>query len=206
MTGQADRHADNYLIDINTETGAVKVTGIDNDASFGEAKIGMDRIDLSRLSEAIKKSDAYKELTKMLDEIAKKSTGADGDDSKVASTPITMVDITKFTDKSQFDTLKKLFGLNQIQRPHQIDQATYDHLMGINEGEYRAELAKHLSPTALDSAMLRLEDAKRHATQLAANKGIITDWSAVSANKMPDGLIHGLQLGFAQRDFYEIVG
>ncbi len=48
LSGQVDRHGDNYLIDINPQTGAVKITGIDNDASFGTRKAGMTVVDLSR--------------------------------------------------------------------------------------------------------------------------------------------------------------
>ncbi len=43
-----DATNDNYLIDINPQTGAVKITGIDNDASFGTRKAGMTVVDLSR--------------------------------------------------------------------------------------------------------------------------------------------------------------
>jgi hypothetical protein len=40
LSGQVDRHTDNYLVDINTETGDVRVTGIDNDACFSHNMVG----------------------------------------------------------------------------------------------------------------------------------------------------------------------
>jgi hypothetical protein len=45
LTGQLDRHGDNYLVDVDARTGEVKVTGIDNDFSFGTPiGGGMDKV------------------------------------------------------------------------------------------------------------------------------------------------------------------
>jgi hypothetical protein len=40
LSGQVDRHQDNYLVDIDLQSGRVQVTGIDNDACFGHAMLG----------------------------------------------------------------------------------------------------------------------------------------------------------------------
>ncbi|WP_077073233.1 hypothetical protein [Mailhella massiliensis] len=47
LSGQVDRHPDNYLVFIHADTGEVKVTGIDNDASFGWRKVGATRVDIT---------------------------------------------------------------------------------------------------------------------------------------------------------------
>ncbi|WP_462431034.1 hypothetical protein, partial [Bilophila wadsworthia] len=46
LSGQVDRHADNYLVHINPDTGRVKITGIDNDASFGSRRVGLNHVDV----------------------------------------------------------------------------------------------------------------------------------------------------------------
>jgi len=38
LSGQGDRHFDNYFIDVDPKTGAVKVTAIDNDTCFGQGQ------------------------------------------------------------------------------------------------------------------------------------------------------------------------
>lgn len=54
LTGQVDRHGDNYLVNIDPKTGDVKVTGIDNDASWGERKLGMMRLNVGLDTERYK--------------------------------------------------------------------------------------------------------------------------------------------------------
>lgn len=49
LAGQVDRHGDNYLVDINPANGSVRITGIDNDASFGKRRRGIDAYDVSGL-------------------------------------------------------------------------------------------------------------------------------------------------------------
>jgi hypothetical protein len=40
LSGQVDRHQNNYFVDIDLQGGRVQVTGIDNDACFGHAMLG----------------------------------------------------------------------------------------------------------------------------------------------------------------------
>jgi hypothetical protein len=40
LSGQVDRHQNNYFVDIDLQGGHVQVTGIDNDACFGHAMLG----------------------------------------------------------------------------------------------------------------------------------------------------------------------
>ena len=49
LSGQVDRHRDNYLVDINTKTGDVKVTGIDNDGSFSARRVGIVKYNIEGL-------------------------------------------------------------------------------------------------------------------------------------------------------------
>lgn len=47
LSGQSDRHMGNYLVYINADTGDVKVTGIDNDASFSRRRVGATTVDIT---------------------------------------------------------------------------------------------------------------------------------------------------------------
>ncbi len=47
FSGQVDRHHDNYLLHIDPVTAAVKITGIDNDASYSSAMIGAGKVRLA---------------------------------------------------------------------------------------------------------------------------------------------------------------
>ncbi len=44
LCGQTDRHAENYLVDIDRDNHTVKITGIDNDFCFGKQQVGVERV------------------------------------------------------------------------------------------------------------------------------------------------------------------
>lgn len=148
LAGQVDRHRDNYLLDIDPKTGSVKVTGIDNDASFGERRIGMTKYDMTGFD----KPKALKE------------TGQ-------------VVDISLLTGP-QTIAMCRCFGLNQASKPSRIDEATYARLMSIDKAQYRAALQPCLSQKALHAALLRLEDAQNYARELQAHNCVISDWES----------------------------
>lgn len=188
LSGQVDRHGDNYLVSIDADTGAVKVTGIDNDASFGSRKIGMNKIDLTGAKPKI--------VQKLQD----------------ANLPINeqnVVDTSRADDK-QIEALREAFGFNQLLVPARIDKGTFDKLMAVDEEAYRQKLSACLDNDAVNAAVSRLQDAKQHAQKLALDGKVVADWSdpAVSAemkaerkNMTGSKLAKFLRTGFYQRDF-----
>ena len=97
-SGQVDRHGDNYLIDINPQTGAVKITGIDNDASFGTRKAGMTVVDLSRPTP--RQQDFLSKLRR----------------EGYTIPPDGRIDLSKLPDRLLSET-RQQFGFNQLFRP-----------------------------------------------------------------------------------------
>lgn len=188
LSGQVDRHGDNYLVSIDADTGAVKVTGIDNDASFGSRKIGMNTIDLDGLDPKVIAFLKMKRLPineqKILD-----ASGA---------------------NSSQIEGLRRVFGFNQFLVPARIDKGTFDKLMAVDTEAYRQKLLTCLDREAAEAAVLRLEDAKQHAQRLAYQGKVVDDWKDPKvyqemkrevAQRQGSDIAKYLRTGFFQRDF-----
>ena len=165
LSGQVDRHNSNYLVDINPKTGDVKVTGIDNDASFGTQKVGLTTF----LTAGIKQ-----ELREMM--------GVDGQPR---------VDGDNL-DNTELMALRSSFGLNQISKPTHIDRETFDKLMAVNVQDYQARLSTCLEPDAVRAAVSRLQDAKNHARQLE-QLGRVVDSDAWSSQALFNSVL-GMQV------------
>ena len=114
LSGQVDRHGDNYLIDINPQTGAVKITGIDNDASFGTRKAGMTVVNLSRPTP--RQQDFLSKLRR----------------EGYTIPPDGRIDLSKLPDRLLSET-RQQFGFNQLFRPVFIDRDTFDKLTAIRD-------------------------------------------------------------------------
>ena len=139
LSGQVDRHNSNYLVDINPKTGDVKVTGIDNDASFGTQKVGLTTFLTGRIKQELRERMGVDGQPRV-----------DGDN----------------LNNTELMALRSSFGLNQISKPTHIDRETFDKLMAVNVQDYQARLSTCLEPDAVSAAVSRLQDAKNHARQL----------------------------------------
>jgi len=159
LSGQVDRHGDNYIIDINPQTGAVKITGIDNDASFGTRKAGMTVVNLSRPTP--RQQDFLSKLRR----------------EGYTIPPDGRIDLSKLPDRLLSET-RQQFGFNQLFRPVFIDRDTFDKLTAIREDDYRAMLAPCMDNEAVDAAVSRLKDAQRHAARLEREHRVVEDWAA----------------------------
>lgn len=159
LSGQVDRHGNNYLVDINPQTGAVKITGIDNDASFGTLKRGMTVVDLSNPTQYQKK------FLKLL-EGHRYAVPADG-----------RIDLSTIPPGLLY-TACQVFGFNQLFKPALIDRDTFDKLMALDETDYRAMLAPCMDDEAVDAAVDRLREAKAYAMELAGDGRVVDDWAA----------------------------
>jgi hypothetical protein len=160
LSGQVDRHQNNYLVDINPKTGEVKVTGIDNDASFGHNILGP----------GLFKAPPH-------------WTGpTTTNDPKLGK----LVDVSerKYTAQNIVN-LHKAYGLNQLSLPEFIDKDTYDRLTNLDaspNGDYAKMLRQHLpDQEAVDSALSRLAKAKEHALALARKRQVVADWQTYKA-------------------------
>ena len=94
------------------------------------------------------------------------------------------IDASKFKAPELNYCLMYSIGIYSNYVPNVIDKDLYDHLQTLKAGSpqreaYLADLKKRISPTAFDAAVLRLDDAIRHADELAAKGRVYSeaDWN-----------------------------
>lgn len=191
LSGQADRHGDNYLVSIDTDTGAVQVTGIDNDASYGTRKIGMNKIYVGDMGDSLIRSLEGKGTVSVTEGV---------------------LDTSALNNK-QLEVLRGEFGFNQLFAPARIDRDTFEKLMSIDVEAYREKLGSCLDDDAVEAAVLRLHDAQRHARELNSRGKVIDNWndSAIYQEmKQERGNVKRLsrgqylRSGFYVRDFMQL--
>ena len=202
LSGQADRHYQNYLVDINPETGAVKVTGIDNDASFGARKVGVAKVDIAgrdELRQALEAAHAGP-LPVMVDASALSDDQKrilrsfmpdlpdDATQVNIAGNPALQAQLSgagvhlsvvvdgSTLNEDQLGVMRRHLGFNQLFRPSFIDRETYEKLRLLDENAYRMSLRDCLDDEALDAAAARLRDAKSVAEDLARRGRVVDDW------------------------------
>lgn len=190
LSGQVDRHGGNYLVDINPETGAVKITGIDNDASFGTRKTGMTVVDLSRPTP--RQQDFLTTLMSRRYPIPGSKR----------------IDLSNLSE-GMIVKARQQFGFNQLFRPVFIDRDTFTRLASIKETDYHAMLTPCMDPDAVNAAVDRLKEAQAYAVHLERINHVVDDWTAprikesYTRNKIgvEGSFKERIQNGFFTRDF-----
>ncbi|MBR2838459.1 MAG: hypothetical protein IKE55_06740 [Kiritimatiellae bacterium] len=176
VTGQGDRHWDNYLLHIDKTTHVVTLKAIDNDASFSAERIGVQKY---RFSPA--KSRWFKNALSVI------CQQIHGDDWKAefnkcwksaavscdVRTGRVTVDIAKVnkTSREAAIALSAMLGPQTIAHPDAIDKEFYDKLMELDtkpelKEKYFATIAPRLSSESLEAARTRLDDAIAYAKNL----------------------------------------
>ena len=172
ITGQGDRHAHNYLINISPDL-TVTVTGIDNDQCFTAYRTGLhtyvlegDHADTFRMrcAEVVSKYD-----TELRDQARSRFHSDPGVTVNGKAGTITL-DTTKFQTAELFYASQKAIGMHGAVLPDFIDEELYEHLVSLKSGTvrdtYLAGLAKRLPPDAVASARNRLDEAIAYAEKL----------------------------------------
>ena len=159
LSGQADRHYENYLVDVDRTTGAVKVTGIDNDASFGTRKVGVTQVDVGAYGVGSRVEELS--VTHLRERLRAGDSFRGG-----------LADASKMTD-DEIAALRSVFGFNQMTIPTHIDRDVYEKLMAINPNAYMREMRKYMPGDAAYAATLRLRDAQSQARELAARGRVV---------------------------------
>ena len=175
ITGQGDRHWDNYFINIDKTTHEVTLKAIDNDASFSAIRIGLqkyvitaDRTETFKdklwdVCQTIHKNGAGSEYNRCL----KKDPGfTENDDNTIT------VDLSKVKSPELAMAILKTIGLKSIAIPEEIDHDFYKTLMDMDRDKAKKEaylrsIAPRISPAALKATEMRLNDAIEHAKKLA---------------------------------------
>ena len=182
LTGQGDRHNGNYLVEIDKETLAVSMKGIDNDASYGILRTGLKTFTLPAGS--FVQSDFADNLYK----IAKSSGDREGFMEVVKSDPgikfnddeSIEINLDKVDNKQLVQGLLHYCGFKSVTAPEEIDAELYEKLMSLSSdaSDGGAERTAYLDSLATrlgagseqyTCAVNRLDEAIAHARKLKAD-------------------------------------
>ena len=177
ITGQGDRHADNYMISVAKGVPSVDIKAIDNDASYGIFRQGLNKFvmpadmsmemlfreSLDKLAKCItfKKQDneSSYDLAMRIQEARDNFTQSVFNDPGVteASNGTITIDLSKAKNPFVLKSLLGCCGIKNIAPPEEIDQKLYDKLMtlakdapggGVERKKYLSSLALRLGKSS----------------------------------------------------------
>ncbi len=193
VTGQADRHWNNYFIHVDQKTLKVTVKGIDNDAGYSQYRTGAMKFELDA-----KKSKSVRIL---LNELAQKidSRNAKAEYERLLKDPgitvgekgLITIDTTKIANKAMVKAFADITGMQTLAIPDKIDRETYQTLVDLKEGPkrdaYLASIKPRLSKASYKAAVQRLDDVIAHAEALASKGGIVEPDGWANVQMAPKG-------------------
>ena len=175
ITGQMDRHWNNYFVNIDKSTHEVSVKAIDCDASFTKTRIGLQKYSLD--GNYAKKF--FGKLLEVCNDLHTPDNGQKEYDERVKKDPAIVynangsitVDLTKAKSPEVAMALLKVFGMQTFAVPEVIDESTYERLMELDANEAKKQafldsLSTRISPDALAATGKRLDEAIAHAKKL----------------------------------------
>jgi len=191
ISGQGDRHADNYMIDVKKGVPpSVDIKAIDNDASYGIFRQGLNKFfmqggssmeqlfrnQLEKVAKGIKNKEEKEDFIESVFNDPGVRQGKDGS--------IT-IDLTKATNAFLLKSLIKDCGVKNIAPPAEIDKELYDKLMtlakdapdgGVARKNYLTSIAQRLGKNSAQykAAVLRLDESIAHAKTLNAEGKVYT--------------------------------
>ena len=198
VTGQNDRHWENYFVHVNRDNLKVTLKGIDNDAGYSQYRTGAVRFSFDKTH-----SDTFKLLLLQLArEIDSRNANAvynrllhDQGVTIDAEGKIT-VDASKLADKTIGTYLARLVGAQSLAIPDKIDRATYDSLIALKQDparrkEYLDSIRPRLSPASYAAAESRLDDVIAHAEELGRQGKIVEagGWANVQEQPLATGKV-----------------
>jgi hypothetical protein len=133
LTGQGDRHNGNYLVEIDKETLAVSMKGIDNDASYGVLRTGINSFTLPAGSLAqgnffatLKGAASSSGDKDAFMDVVKSDPGLKlNDDNSIE------INLDKVVNKQLVQGLLHYCGFKSVVVPEEIDAELYDKLMAL---------------------------------------------------------------------------
>ena len=188
ITGQGDRHWDNYFVKVEKDGEKkdswgnpeynVTVKAIDNDASFASWKVGLQKF-------AIDKYTAGR-FVKNLKMVCAEIHGKGGEDEfnlrvskdpgieKLGTDGALTVDFAKVKSPEVKMAIIRTLGMQSIALPEEIDEDFYNKLMDMDEHPekkqaYLDSIAPRISKNALRATERRLNEAIAYAKQLKKN-------------------------------------
>jgi hypothetical protein len=198
VTGQNDRHWENYFVHVNRDNLKVTLKGIDNDAGYSQYRTGAVRFSFDKTH-----SDTFKLLLlRLARDIDSRNANAvynrllhDQGVTIDAEGKIT-VDASKLADKTIGTCLARLVGAQSLAIPDKIDRETYDSLIALKQDparrkEYLDSIRPRLSPASYAAAESRLDDVIAHAEELGRQGKIVEagGWANVQEQPLATGKV-----------------
>ena len=199
ITGQGDRHWNNYFVHIDKKTYEVTVKAIDNDASFTARQVGLQKYTLDkRLAERF-----FRDLKEVCDKIH--GDGDKDDDKKEYNRRVSVdpaitrnddgtvtVDLAQAKSLEVKMALNLILGVQSIAIPEEIDKEFYDKLMEMDADPAKKQafldtIKPRISEAAMKASENRLNEAIEYAKKLDKSKVYgNNDWKDVDRrSKMP---------------------
>ena len=193
VTGQADRHWNNYFIHVDRKTLKVTVKGIDNDAGYSQYRTGAMKFALD--------SEKSKDVRILLNKLAQKidSRNAKAEYERLLQDPgitvgekgLITIDTTKIANKAMVKAFADITGMQTLAIPDKIDRETYQTLVDLKGGPkrdaYLASIKPRLSKASYKAAVQRLDDVIAHAEALASKGGIVEPDGWANVEMAPKG-------------------
>ena len=198
VTGQNDRHHENYFVHVDRDTLKVTLKGIDNDAGYSQSRTGAVKYSFDKSRSSVFKSQ-LRQLARDID-----SSNANAVYNRLLKDPgITVdatngtvtVDASKLADKTIGSCLARLVGTHSLAIPDKIDSETYDSLMELKHDparkEYLDSIRPRLSPASYAAAKSRLDDVIAHAEELGRQGKIVKPdgWANVQEEPLATGKV-----------------
>lgn len=180
VTGQMDRHEDNYFIHVDRRTHKVTVSGIDNDACYSKYRTGASIFSF----DASRASRLKDELAKVLGNAGVRNPKAEANRLLQQDPSITRqgndltVDALKVGNKAILAALKELTGVQSIAVPDKIDRDFYNNLMELKNNQekrkaYLDSLRSRMGEDNVIAAEARLNDVIAHAERLERENKVV---------------------------------
>ena len=186
ITGQGDRHWNNYFVHIDKETHDVTLKAIDNDASFNERQIGLQKYNLTRSLAEDFESQLHDKCNTV--GIFIQADGKTEYNNRVSKDPAIKrnsdgsmtVDLSKAQSPEVKIALDEILATQSIAIPEEIDKGFCDQLMKMAKGSRERKdllnsLKPRLTPEALKATEKRLDEAIAHAKKLEKNGKVYGD-------------------------------
>ena len=198
LTGQGDRHNDNYLVEIDKETLNVTLKGIGNDASYGVLRAGLGTFKFPAGSKAqivfAKTLNTVAASTRSKNRFMQQVLSDPG--IKVGEDDSVEIDLSKLVNKQLVQGIFHLCGLRSVAVPEEMDSELHDKLValatdapdgGAARAKYLDSLATRLGAESAQykCAVTRLDEAIAYARKLKSEGKVYTaeQWEARDIQK-----------------------
>lgn len=155
ITGQGDRHQENYLIDIKKDDLSVSVKAIDNDSSYGLLRTGIDTFKMPansssraifdmKIDEIVQSAKGKENQEALMDEIWEDPAITINTDGSID------IDLSKAKNPAILRTILHDIAFKSLEAPTEMDEDLYNELMklsakdGVNRKDYLKSLAERL--------------------------------------------------------------